>query len=333
MAAGNWLTTAGYGDGLVALALLGFVEAVNDEKYNLGIVLHPVFQAVLLRDAGQPLPPGALAGRMSVGIFGTGKAAATAEGSAASATNFSTTNVTITPARLQFTRTASDFAAALTQGVPMDLGFGADASGITAENGAALLTMIGESQRIWGNTLVDLVCALLTSASLSVGTSGAALTWDDLSGVSIKLLAAGASGPFIGLLSQQQALDLMADVGSASGAQINAQVLVQYFASGGGSGGRLFQFGGVDYYLCSELDESGSDVIGGVLSADAFATLHKRVPAQVQNGGLNLTTNAYSIQVAQGAGTGLASCFTTTHLGVSVLQAAAMLKIVTRKTA
>jgi hypothetical protein len=334
MSAGSWLTSAGFGDALASVILLGYTEAINDERYNSSIVLHPVFQGVLARDQGMPLPPGALAGRLSVAAFGTGKAAATSEGSAASATNFSTTNYSVTPARRQFARTASDFASALTEGVPMDLGLTVPAgSQDLGENATAALVMIGEGQRIWSNTLVDLVCGLLTSLSLSVGTSGAALTWDDLSTIAIKLRGAGAAGPYIGLISERQALDLMADTSSVSGAQVNAAVLTEFFAKGGGDGGYLFTFGGVDYHLCAELDVSGDDVIGGVLSADAFATIHKRVAAQVQSSGLNITSNAYSVQVVQGAGTGVTTCYTTTHCGVALVQAAAGCKIVTRATA
>lgn len=330
MSAGSWLSSAGIGDALASVALAAIEEASTDKALNPQILLHPVMQYILAVDEGRPLPPGALATRLGIVPLGTGTMADTSEGSAASTTNFSATNVAITPARKQFARAASDYAAALFTGVPVDQVTPADPGFVAAS--VAVATMTSESWRIWATTFVNAVVALLTSASLSAGTSGAALTWDDLADIGVRMTQAGAQGPYLGLLSGRQARDLIADLSSTAGSAANNTLLAEAYAKMGSTGGFLITFGGVDYFLCPELDESGDDVIGGVLSMGSVRSQHVMVPAQAPNG-LHLTTPTYSIQVAQGAGTGVATCYTTSHFGVALREAAVTLKIVTRKTA
>ncbi|NBV61977.1 MAG: hypothetical protein EBR73_13050 [Rhodobacteraceae bacterium] len=327
MAAGSNLTTAGYGDALSSPQLQRLQLAINSQVHNKTIASHPVIMGMLASFLGVI---GAVSARVGVATFGTAKAAATSEGSAASFTNYSVSNVTVSPARYAFARKASDDFNAAMQGIQVS---GVDLANVDvmAADGLsfAVNLMVAETAPVFFNTVVDLIVAQLTNGTITAGTSAAALTWADVQELSVRLMAAGAPGPYLGLLSLQQIRDLIRDTESVTGAAANSALLSNLW-QGGQSGPFIGTICGIDWHFCGELDDDGTDVIGGVISPAALGFMLKRVDIQITEGGIVLNLGAYTVQIEQEFGTGIAKMQITTHPGVTTLQAGAMCKISSR---
>jgi hypothetical protein len=327
MAAGNNLTTAGYGDALSSPQLQRLELAIASQVHNRTIAGHPVIAGMLASYLGVI---GAVSARLGMAAFGTAKAAATAEGAAASFTNYSVTNVTVAPARYAFARKASDDFNTAMAGVEVA---GIDLAMAEVESAEALSfaanLMVAEAAPVFFNTVVDLIVSQLTNATITSGSSGAAVTWADVQELSVRLMAAGAPGPYLGLLSLQQIRDLIRDTESVTGAAANATLLSNLW-QGGQSGPYIGTICGIDWHFCGELDDDGTDVTGGVISTAALGFALKRVDIQITEGSIVMNLGAFSVQLQQEFGTGIAKMQVTTHPGVVTKQAGAMAKIVTR---
>jgi hypothetical protein len=328
MAAGNNLTTAGYGDSLSSPQLARLELGISTAKLNRDIAGHPVIASLLMQALGVT---GAVSERTGIIAHGASKMSATSEGSAASATNYSVANVTCSPARYAFTRVASDDFSAAMNGVPL---VGVDLSMVPVDGpGAdsyAVNLMVAEAMPIVLNQAVDLVMAQLTNGTVTTGTSGAALTWAHLAALSVRLRHAGVSGPLLGVLSLRQVRDLLDDTSSVAGAQTQSDFLRDMWDGGSAGGALIGRWSGIDWYMNAELDDDGTDVTGGVISMQALKMAHKNVPLSISNSGLVLNQGLFTVQATQGVGTGLVTCNYTTHLGVATAQAGAMAKITSR---
>lgn len=267
MAAGDWNTGSGLGDANIAVAARTLQVALHASVKNLEPIGHPVFQAMLARDAGLGQLMGALGVSISLAAIGQGKLAATAEGTEATPTNFSTANsTTVTPARRAYARDMSDFARSIQESM---------LRGEIAPDAVALLTY--EAYRLWANDIIDRTVALAASASFEYGTTATALTWSDVQTGVMASKNRGNRGRAIGFLNSNGALDLADDALSLGGA-IQWRDRTQQFVADAESGAYLGTEWGIDWYLNSELDTDGGDDLGIVLWDGAVLLKHQRVP-------------------------------------------------------
>lgn len=262
MAAGNWLSSAGIGDANIAVSARGIKVALNAAEKNREAAAHPVMQAMLARDSGLGPLMGALGLGMSFADLGQGKLAATAEGTEATATNFSTTNVVVTPARRAWARKVSDYARSL-QGGLIDEG--------------VIGAIAYDSTMAWLSSLVDQIAALASSATNEIGSTGVPLTWSALNEGIMDLKDRGAAGGrALALVTAKGAKDLADDALSLGGA-VALSPQIQQLMANAGSGAYIGSFGGVDAYLNSELDTDSGDTLGMLLTDGAVVSKHQPV--------------------------------------------------------
>lgn len=305
--AGPWYSNSGPGDALIAVAPRVIQLALSDAVKNKAIMGHPVIVDLMARDAmmGQLLG----ASGVSVGLLtaGTGKLAATSEGTPASATDFSLSNsATVTPARLAYARRASDFGLALNEAL---------LTGQIGPNLAAVL--VYDALAVYVNKLVDLLVATATSATYSIGTSGTGLSWSAINEGVIDMKSRGVAGSGLALVTAGQAKALMADMLGLGGA-IQWSTMAQQGIQQLPAGAYLGSLNGLDFYLNGELDTSGGDDYGIVLTPGSHLLKHQRVPlgmgAQVV-GDLGFVTLE-----ARRPGGGISDIEFVSHFGVGILE-------------
>jgi len=266
MAAGPWYSQSGIGDANNAVTARGIQAALQAANKNMEAAAHPVMQGMLARDAGLGQLLGAYGFGISFADIGGGKLASTAEGTEATPTNFSTTNVAVTPARRAFARQVSDYARSLQDGL---------LQGELAPDTEALLAY--EGTRVWLNSLVDQIAALASSATNTIGSTGVPLTWQALNEGIMDLKDRGAAqGRAMALVSAKGAKDLADDALSLGGAVAMAPQIQQLIANAG-AGAFVGAFGGVDVYLNSELDTDSGDTLGLLLTDGAILSKHQQV--------------------------------------------------------
>ncbi len=266
MGAGIWGTGTGLGDANIAVAARTIQLALNAAVKNRAILGHPVILDLMARD--QAL--GQLMGELGVSIgltdMGTGKLTAVAEATEATPTNFSVTNSsTVTPLRRAYARDVTDFGVSV-QGSLLRGELGPDV--------VAMLTL--DAVGCWFNDIVDRIVALFTSATYSMGTSGTALSWGALQDGVISMLDRGNQSMGLGFLSAKAAQDLAND-GLSLGGAVQFDPATRQFQAQLGKGAYLGTHWGVDWYLNSELDASGGDTYGGIVTPGAILMKHQRV--------------------------------------------------------
>ena len=308
MAAGNWFTGAGIGDANITIARRTIQLALHESVKNNAIMGHPVITAMLQTDELLGQLMGELGVSISLAAIGQGKLAATVEGTAATATNFSTSNsATVTPARRAYARDVGDFARSVQEGL---------LTGTLAPDAYAMMTY--EGLMLWFNDLIDRIAALSSSATYEVGTTAIALTWSALQNGIIAFKDRGVSGRALGLLSAKGAQDLSGDgLGLAGAVQFRQQT--QGMVSQLGDGAYLFSEWGVDFYLNSELDADGADTLGILLSPGAILSKHQRVPLPVEATSL-LDAGFYTMEASRPGG-GVTRIETVSHNAVGILEA------------
>jgi|DEB0MinimDraft_10_1074344.scaffolds.fasta_scaffold17092_3 hypothetical protein len=269
MAAGPWYSGSGLGDANVALAAKTIEVALHESEKNQEAMAHPVIMDILARDEGLGDLMGALGVGISFADIGQGKQSAVAEGTEATPANFDEAAISITPARRAYARKLSDYARSLQ---------GSLLRGELAPDAYAML--VYEGTRVWGNSIVDELLAYASSATNSVGTSGAALTWSALQNGVYDFKDRGAgTGRMLCLMTAKGVKDLATDAMSLGGAvQMSAQV--QQFISNGAQGSYVGSFfgGAVDIHINSECDTSGGDTLGLIIGMGGLQTKHQKVP-------------------------------------------------------
>lgn len=267
MAAGKWFTGEGLGDANITVAARTIRVALHESVKNQEIMGHPVIRDLMARDQLLGQLMGELGVSMSFAAIGQGKASATAEGTEASPTNFSTSNIAaVTPARRAYARDVGDFGRSVQESMTR---------GEISPNAEALLAY--EALRIWMNTTIDLIVATASSATHEIGVTGTALTWGAVNNGVYDLKDRGAAtGPALGLISVKGAKDLAADALSLGGAvQFNPGF--QQLISNAQSGAFIGRINGVDWFLNGELDTDGGDDLGVVLTPGSHLMKHQRV--------------------------------------------------------
>jgi hypothetical protein len=268
MAAGIWATGSGIGDANIAVAARTIQVALDTSVKNLDFIGHPVVMDLMARDEGLGQLMGALGVSVSLAAIGQETLAATAEGTEAGATNFSTSNsTTITPARRELTRDVSDFAASMQESM---------LRGDLAPSVVATLVLDG--MRAWANTVSSLLLATATSASNNIGTTGTALTWQEVHEGVIDFKDRGAgNGPALGLISAKGAKDLIAD-GLSLGGAVAQMGSTQTFAQGVSGASYIGRHFDVDWYIPTGVATSGGDTVGMVLTPGSHLMKTQRVP-------------------------------------------------------
>ena len=319
MAAGQYITTAGIGEAFVSLAVSTISVGRDPTNLNVEIAAHPVMRAIMANDESLGNIIGALGLRVSFVDVGRSKMSATTEGSAPSTTNMTVTNVSLTPARYAFARSATDWARSIAEALH---------TGQIADDVYAL--MIFDALRTWVNTVVNMVVALASSATYSMGTSGAALTFAALTDGLTDMRArggVGGSGLVLCLLSAKGVKDLQNDALALGGAAALAPQM-QQLLNGGASGGYIGRFlGALDIYLCPELDADGGDTLGIAFTEEGIHTKHQqvRLPAEA----ISLADmGMFSVEMNRGAGTGSTTFTTVSHVAAGIRQQQGLAKIV-----
>jgi hypothetical protein len=270
MAAGIWSPSSGIGDANIALSAAALKAAITKKTANRSLIMHPVHQRMLARDAGFGQLVGALGVQWGKIAIGQGAGTAVAEGSAASPANFSASTVSLTPGRKAYARSITDmgphFQEALLEG-----------------NIAGMIAMLGyDAFGVWANTYVAQLTALYPSFSTALDLSSSALLTLPFLEIcnTVRVESQAESGDLVAVLSAQQIKDLRADLLTLGGAvqftpaAANAMQLQpdpNYF-------GRLFGF--VDVYQGQEVTTDTGNSIGGVYGDLALASIHQRVAMQ-----------------------------------------------------
>jgi hypothetical protein len=303
MAAGNWLSSAGIGDANIAVSARGIKVALNAAEKNREAAAHPVMQAMLARDSGLGPLMGALGLGMSFADLGQGKLAATAEGTEATATNFSTTNVVVTPARRAWARKVSDYARSL-QGGLIDEG--------------VIGAIAYDSTMAWLSSLVDQIAALASSATNEIGSTGVPLTWSALNEGIMDLKDRGAAqGRALALVTAKGAKDLADDALSLGGA-VALSPQIQQLMANAGSGAYVGSFGGVDAYLNSELDTDSGDTLGMLITDGAVVSKHQ--PVILPNEADAIINAGFFTVEARRPGGGLSTLETVAYNAVAIAE-------------
>lgn len=268
MAAGIWASGSGIGDANIAVAARTIQVALHSSVKNMDIMGHPVILDLMARDQGLGQLMGALGVSVSLAALGQQTLASTAEGTEVAATNFSTSNsTTVTPARRELTRDVSDYAASLQ--APL-------LRGEISPSVAAALTLDG--MRAWVNTAVSLLLATATSLSNEIGTTGTALTWEEVHEGVIDFKDRGAgSGPALGLLTAKGAKDLVGDALSLGGAVANYPG-TQGFIQGVSGASYIGRHCDVDWYVLTGVATQAGDTCGMVITPGSHLMKHQRVP-------------------------------------------------------
>lgn len=315
MAAGDWLSSAGIGDANIALAARTIKAALHASVKNQEIMGHPVMRALMAADEGLGQLLGELGVSVSLAALGQGKQAATAEGTEATPTNFSTSNSsTVTPARTAFARDVSDYARSLQSAL------------LTGEIGPdAYALLIWDGMRVWQNSIVDEILALATSMTNSIGTTGVALSWNALQTGVYNFKDRGVTGPLLAITTVKGATDLADDALSLGGAVQMAQQ-VQQFMENGGQGAFIGRFfGNVDLYINSECDTDGGDTVGAMLSADGLLMKSQKVP--LGRSADVLSDTGFFTQEIRRPGGGLDRVETVSYRSVGILEQARIAEI------
>lgn len=308
MAAGAWYTSAGIGDANITVAPRTIQRALQSADKNREVLGHPVVRAMFMRDEGLGQLMGALGVSIALVTSGGNKLASGTQGTAATPTNFSASNAsTVTPARRDFARDVGDFGLSVQQALLRG----------DINTAAALITL--EGLACWWNDLLDRVMALASSATFEIGATATAITFEELQDGIIDFKDRGAGrGPALGLLSVQQAKDLMADARALGGAvqfSADAAAAIQRLQNGA----YLGTIGGVDFYLNSEFDTNAGDDLGMLWTDGAFMSKHQKV--KLQNPAFGVTDVGWYTTEMSRPGGGVTRFEHASHNAVGILEA------------
>jgi hypothetical protein len=307
MAAGSWFTNSGIGDANNAVGRRSLQLSLDSSIKNRSILGHPVILSMMARDAMM----GSLLGELGVSVglvtAGTGKMASTAEGTAATATDWSETNSsTVTPARRAYARKMSDFAVSVQGGL---------LTGEIGPDAIALFTF--DAVGTYVNKLVDDIVATATSATYTIGTSGTSLSWAAINDGVIDMKNRGVTGPALCLLNATQVKAITSDLLGLGGAvqwAPQAQEGIQSLSRGAYVG----RINDIDIYLNSELDTSGPDDYGIILTPGSHLLKHQPVGLGV--GAQMVADLGFMTMEARRTGGGVSDIEFVSHFGVGILE-------------
>ena len=242
-----------------------------------------------------------------VGLAGTDLMAAVGDGSSVSNTSITSSAATITIARQALRYDITDLAS-LTD--PLASGMGVGVEGLA--NSMALA---------FGMRLTQMIAALSSGLSQSVGTTGVALTVSTFFDAIYKLQLQSNDGTFAAVLAPQQINHLINSLRSETGpGQYVAATQDQIAAKGQGFRGNLF---GVDLYVSSTVPtaNAGADRLGMMVSTGCigYAT---GTPAPIQGaGGIIVPAGSQVVvELERDAASGLTKIVGNAFAGVAEIQ-------------
>lgn len=264
----DWTSAGGPGAGNIAVARRTLQMLMDPTAKNGAILNHPFIRDLMARDAALGQLIGELGVSVNLVTIGTGKMAATAEATAATATAWTAANsTTVTPARRAYARKVTDFAVSLQQAL---LGPSLPPTIVAA--------LVMEAVATWLNDVIDRLLATCTTATYTIGTTATALSWGAVHEGVIDIRDRGAMVDFaLGLLTAKGAKDLLADSLSLGGA-IQWAPQSQQAIQDVQRGAYLGKFFGVDFFLNSECDTDGGDTVGGLFTPGSHLMKTQKVP-------------------------------------------------------
>jgi hypothetical protein len=307
MGAGDWLSNAGFGDVLSATATRALEFALLTQTKNKTFLGHPVIRAILAADSGIQGMAGGLAQRFGLLTVGDKTMAATAVGSKAAATNTSAATLDITPSRRQLVINASDDGISMVGEVDL------------ARAMEIMSYLVTEGTAAWENSYTAALLALISSLSVTAGTTGTPLTWAAAFNACIDFSNRGNAGPAIMILDAKGVKDLAGDMSSLGGAVAFSRQAQSLLDSGAKAGMVMEGFAGVaDVVMLSGLPTSGADTYGAIVGSKAWRSKHKVLPfapgvQAVYNVGL------HRCEALRGDGTDVTGFSFTTYFGVGEL--------------
>jgi len=242
-----------------------------------------------------------------VGLAGTDLMAAVGDGSSVSNTSITASAATITIARQALRYDISDLAAATD---PLASGMGVGVEGLA--NSMAIA---------FGMRLTQMIAALSSGLSQSVGSTGVAMTVATFFDAIYKLQLQSNDGTFAAVLAPQQINHLINSLRSETGpGQYVAATQDQISAKGQGFRGNLF---GVDLYVSSTVPtaNAGADRLGMMVSTGCigYAT---GTPAPIQGaGGIIVPAGSQVVvELERDAASGLTKIVGNAFAGVAEIQ-------------
>lgn len=242
-----------------------------------------------------------------VGLAGTDLMAAVGDGSSVSNTSITASAATITIARQALRYDITDLATATD---PLASGMGVGVEGLA--NSMALA---------FGMRLTQMITALSSGLSQSVGSTGVAMTVSTFFDAIYKLQLQSNDGTFAAVLAPQQINHLINSLRSETGpGQYVAATQDQIAAKGQGFRGNLF---GVDLYVSSTVPtaNAGADRLGMMVSTGCigYAT---GTPAPIQGaGGIIIPAGSQVVvELERSAASGLTTVVGSAFAGVAEVQ-------------
>jgi hypothetical protein len=242
-----------------------------------------------------------------VGLAGTDLMAAVGDGSSVSNTSITSTAATITIARQALRYDISDLAS-LTD--PLASGMGVGVEGLA--NSMAIA---------FGMRLTQMIAALSSGLSQSVGSTGVALTVGTFFDAIYKLQLQSNDGTFAAVLAPQQINHLINSLRSETGpGQYVAATQAQIAAKGQGYRGMLFE---VELYVSSTVPtaNAGADRLGMMVSTGCigYAT---GTPAPIQGaGGIIVPAGSQVVvELERDAASGITKIVGNAFAGVAEIQ-------------
>jgi len=304
MGAGAWYIGSGYGDILSATANRANAEYLKAEIKNDTFISHPVIRGILARDAGMVGMAGGLAARIGLIDIGGETMADTNVGSKASSTNFTAGVVDITPTRRQLVVDVSDE--------------GTQAVGeISVEEAVQLMDIIVRKGAAgWRNKYTSVLLALISSLSLTCGTTNTDLTWLALFNGILDARNRGNRGAGLAVLNVTAVKKLAADTSSYSGALAFSRIAQQLIETRAEAGQVVADFNGCSVIMLDGLPTSGVDTYGALLFDGVWGSKHKQVAFQPGAIGVYNVGN-HRCEAIRGNGTDVSQYSFTTYMGAA----------------
>lgn len=176
---------------------------------------------------------------------------------------------------------------------------------------------------------MDMCATAIATASSNVGVSGADMTVDDFYDATIQLEITDNNGPFFACLHGRQTADLRESLRAEGGAVQWMEPTGAFLAlKGQGLQGELL---GVTIFKCSRVTAAGGNREGALWSAGAIGYKTGQVDARSYLGSSAIVVQQgeVTVEVTHVAGGGKAQIFGDAYLGVSLLEQARIVGIVT----
>lgn len=292
-------------DVLVA-AITRSIGLTLGDRSGGGLLANPVL-------AGQFLGAtrlGAALGTKMVDVgWGLNKFVSEAQGTDFTVETLSSAAATVTPARRGMARQVSDMARAL-----------------QSMDELAFVQFVNDQTIAWQQSVVSLIASLFPSFSASGGVSGGTATWASIVAAYQTLGIAKSSGPYVLVTRPKDWANVASDAFALGGrVQMQGETDAYLNPSNPGFKGQFFN-GNLWVYTSDELTTSGGDTVSGMFGPEALAW-DAFMPEPSPATQVLLWTPLYGVEIERDALKSEDIVVGSTHLGASVRQNAAGIKL------